>query len=265
MKSLIIGSSGFLGKRLCDFLKNKGDEVIEFDIKNNTKQDARFESLPLEGVDRVFFLAWDVGGAKYLYKKDSQIFQMEWNNAIMNNVFPQIINLPFIFISSQLSENVDTVYGSQKRIGEVWTKLSEKGIAVRLWNIYGYNEEVSERSHVISDFVFQAVKNEKIEILTDGSEVRQFIHIDDVCEALLAAFNIKDKSKTYDISTGEWVDLYNIAKIIQKNTNCSIIKGNKKGESLIIQNKEYVPNWKPKISLEEGIKKMIKNLNNEQN
>ena len=264
MRNLVLGSSGFLGKRLCDFLRERGEDVIEFDIKNDGKeQDARTATLPLDNVDRVYFLAWDVGGAKYLYKKDAQIFQMEWNSKLMNNVFPQIMNIPFVFVSSQLSEKVDSVYGSQKRLGEVWTKLSKNGISVRLWNLYGYNEPFNERSHVMSDFIYQAINNNRINMLTKGEEHRQFVHIDDVCEGLLKSFEVNDKSKTYDLSSKKWTSLLDVVKIIKKETNCSVLTGEKSGETVFIENKELVPGWKSKISLEQGIKRMIKELKDE--
>lgn len=257
MNNLIIGSSGFLGKRLCLFLKNKGQSVVEFDIKNGYQFDARSVDLPLDGVDRVYFLAWDVGGAKYLYNKECQIMQMEWNSQLMNNVFPQIKKIPFVFISSQLSEKVDSVYGVQKRTGEVWSKIYNQGASVRLWNLYGYIEEFSERSHVVSDFVFQALKYGKIEMMTDGSEKRQFIHIDDVCEGLLQSFNLKEKDYTYDITSKDWISVYEVAKIIQENTGCDIIRGINSGETVFIENKKTIPGWNTQISLRDGIKKMI--------
>jgi UDP-glucose 4-epimerase len=257
MKNLILGSSGFLGKRLCNFLIERGEEVVEFDIKNNKSQDARTSKLPLEDIDRVFFLVWDVGGSKYLYKKDSQAFQMKWNNDIMNNIFPQLEDIPFVFTSSQLSHNVDTVYGSQKRLGEVWAKLTKKGVSVRLWNLYGYIEELTERSHVVSDFVYQAVNNDTIKMITKGDEVRQFIHIDDVCSGLIKSFDVEDNSKTYDISSGEWVKLLHLANIISEETKCKVNPGEKSGESLLIDNKEFIPNWHPKVSLNDGIKRMV--------
>lgn len=264
MRNLILGSSGFLGKRLCELLRERGEEVVEFDIKNDKKkQDARTATLSLDNIDRVYFLAWDVGGAKYLYKKDAQTFQMEWNSKLMDNVFPQIMNIPFVFVSSQLSEKVDTVYGSQKKLGEVWTKLSEKGVTVRLWNLYGYNEEFNERSHVMSDFVYQAVKDNKVKMLTKGEESRQFVHIDDVCEGLVKSFDVKDRSETYDLSSKEWTSLLEVTNIIKKYVDCDIEAGEKDGETVFIKNKELVPNWTPKISLNEGIKKMIKKLNDE--
>lgn len=263
MNNLVIGSDGFLGKNLCSFLKKAGQKVVEIDIKKGINFDARFMKLPMDSVDRVYFLAWDVGGSKYLYNKNSQIFQMEWNSKLMDNVFPQIKNKPFVFVSSQLSEKTDTVYGVQKRTGEVWTKLSNFGVSIRLWNIYGYNEEFTERSHVISDFVYQSVKYKKIKMLTTGSELRQFIHIDDVCRGLLKSFDIQDKSKTYDLSSGEWVSLNNITKIIQKETGCVVEKGEKEGETVYVENKDFVPDWEPIIKLEDGLIKMIKELKNE--
>lgn len=262
MNNLILGSSGFFGKRLVNYLKNKDENVVEFDIKNDILQDARKVRLPLDNIDRIFVLAWDVGGAKYLYNKDNQLFQMEWNNDIMNNIFPQILNLPFVFISSQLSDNVDTVYGVQKRMGEVWTKLTNKGIAVRFWNLYGYNENYSERSHVVSDFIYQAINYRHIKMITDGSELRQYIHIDDACDGLIQSFNIHDRTKTYDISSGEWVKVVEIANIISEITGCKISYGTKTGETLFIKNKDFIPDWAPKIKLREGLERMVKEFKN---
>jgi nucleoside-diphosphate-sugar epimerase len=261
MNNLILGSEGFLGKRLCKFLEQKNQNVVRIDIKNSTLQDLRKMQLPLDNIDRVYFLAWDVGGSKYLYNSSTQLTQMEWNSQLMNNVFPQLKETPFVFISSQLSEKIDTVYGSQKRTGEVWTKLYQHGVSVRLWNLYGYIEEFNEKSHVISDFISQAKNNGIIEMLTDGKEERQFIHIDDVCEALLKSFDIKDKTQTYDITTTKWISIYNIAKIIQKHTNCEIKIGDVVGETVLIDNKTMVSNWSPKISIEDGLKNMIEKNN----
>jgi dTDP-4-dehydrorhamnose reductase len=67
MNNLILGSEGFLGKRLCKFLEQKNQNVVRIDIKNSTSQDLRKIQLPLNNIDRVYFLAWDVGGSKYLY------------------------------------------------------------------------------------------------------------------------------------------------------------------------------------------------------
>jgi nucleoside-diphosphate-sugar epimerase len=88
MNNLVLGSEGFVGKYFCQYLEELGETVFRFDIEGNVTQDCRTAKIPLEDIDRVYFLAWDVGGAKYLYKHDSQFRQLEWNLQILLNVMP---------------------------------------------------------------------------------------------------------------------------------------------------------------------------------
>ena len=156
--------------------------------------------LPLEGVSCVYFLAWEVGGAKYLYRNDVQFVQLDWNLKLLLNVMPQLreSGLPFLFVSSQLAEECDTVYGVTKRLGEVWTKLLN-GVRIRLWNVYGAYEAPSERSHVISDFIHQALATGQIKMMTNGEELRQFIYIDDVCRAFEQAIYNRNLRVVYQV------------------------------------------------------------------
>ena len=66
----------------------------------------------------------------------------------------------------------------------------------RLWNVYGGYETPSERSHVVADFVWQALQHGEIRMLTTGKERRQFVYIDDVCRGLDTALhdNVQDVS-----------------------------------------------------------------------
>ena len=134
--NLVIGSEGFIGKSLCLFLEKKGEKVVHFDIKRSKSEDARKAKIDFSKIDKIYLLAWDVGGAKYLYKEDAQVSQLEWNLELLSNLMPQIgkSKKPFLFISSQLAEEYDTVYGVTKRLGEVWTRLL-KGVFIRQWNV----------------------------------------------------------------------------------------------------------------------------------
>ncbi len=98
--NLVIGSEGFIGKVFCDYLEKKGERVTRFDIKRSVHEDARSASLNLDDVDHVYFLAWDVGGAKYLQKEDTQLTQMDWNLKLLLNIMPQLekAKKPFLFI-----------------------------------------------------------------------------------------------------------------------------------------------------------------------
>jgi nucleoside-diphosphate-sugar epimerase len=257
INNLVIGSEGFIGKPLSRYLEALGERVVRFDLKRSPTEDARSADLDLREVDRVYFLAWDVGGAKYLYRRDVQFKQLDWNLKLLLNVMPQLHKrrVPFLFVSSQLAEEYDTVYGVTKRLGEVWTHLLE-GIRVRLWNVYGAPEEQGERSHVVSDFVYQALRSGKIKMLSDGKELRQFIHIDDVCSALHHAFS-GPFTGVYDITSFEWVTVGEVASIISQLTGCCIIPGNKSGTTPITPIRGKLPGWHVKTSLRDGLKKMI--------
>jgi nucleoside-diphosphate-sugar epimerase len=263
MKTLVLGSEGFIGKPFCNYLKSMGKEVVGLDIKYPGHHDLRYEYLDLEDVEAVYFLAWDVGGAKYLYEEDTQLYQLNWNIKLLSNIMPQLqtARIPFLFSSSQLAGKPDTAYGVTKRLGEVWTSLIG-GTYVRLWNVYGTLEEPSKRSHVISDFVYSAVRTGKIEMMTTGEERRQFVYIDDVFRAFHVAMK-KKLNGTYDVTNSRWVSIIDVARIIAKETGAEIICGKETRASVHTPVTFQLPHWTPVVSLEEGLKNMIERARNE--
>lgn len=252
-----MGSSGFVGKPFCDYLRARGEAVATFDIRESPVMDARSGKLPLDDVDRVYFLAWEVGGAKYLYKDDIQQKQLDWNMQLMLNVLPQLAarGVPFLFVSSQLAEETDTAYGVTKRLGEVWTHIVS-GVGVRLWNVYGGYEPITERSHVVADFVWQALSRKRIQMLTNGLEKRQFIHIDDVCAGFHQALRLGSQ-ELVDISSFEWVRVLDVAELIGELTGAEVVPGDKLGRTPITPIKGKLPGWHAEVSLREGLSRMI--------
>ena len=97
---LILGSSGQIGAYLTEYLRREDKyEVIEFDIVNGTHQDIRVIPNPelhrqIMTSDFVFFLAFDVGGSRYLKKYQHTFDFVNNNTRIMANVFGVI---PCIF------------------------------------------------------------------------------------------------------------------------------------------------------------------------
>jgi nucleoside-diphosphate-sugar epimerase len=257
MTNLVIGSEGFVGAPLCRFLTDQGENVRRFDLKRGGHEDARRATLDLENVGRVYFLAWEVGGAKYLYRDDIQFVQLDSNLKLMLNVFPQLqaARVPFLFISSQLAEEYDTVYGATKRLGEVWTHLLG-GVRVRLWNVYGAYEPPSERSHVVADFVWQALRTGEIKMLTTGAELRQFVYIDDVCRGFHGALE-QGLQGIYDVSSFEWVPVRRVAEIIAGLTGARVIPGTNQGSTPITPMRGKVRGWTAQISLEEGLSRTV--------
>ena len=260
LTNLVIGSEGFVGQPFCAYLESIGERVVRLDIKRGEREDARVVELGLDDIDRVYFLAWDVGGAKYLYREEIQFRQLDWNLKLLLNVMPQLQKrkLPFLFVSSQLAEEYDTVYGVTKRLGEVWTHLLG-GVRVRLWNVYGPLEPPSERSHVVADFVHQAVATGKINMLTTGLERRQFVHIDDVCRAFHLALSTK-LDGVYDITSFEWVTVRKVAQIIAEQSGAKVIPGSKLGSTPLTPMQGKIPGWNPRVTLEEGLSGMIQRM-----
>ncbi len=258
--NLVLGSEGFIGKPFCAFLESLGEKVVRFDIKRGPQEDLRDVSLPLTGIDRVYFLAWDVGGAKYLFKEESLLNQIEWNTRILLNTMPQLgkSGLPFLFLSSQYAEEYGTPYGATKRLGEIWTRLFPNGHFARQWNAYGDIEHMDERSHVISDFIHQALTKKNIQMISNGEEHRQFVHLTDSFRAYHHILEQDIKDGVYDIASGEWLKISDLAQMIADFTGAEVKIGTKESpDHRKFPNNERVPGWVPQISLKEGMTRLI--------
>ena len=273
-KILILGSSGQIGSHLVDFLKKKNYIVFEFDILNSKKQDLRINKnknliLKIKNCDFIFFLAFDVGGSRYLKKYQNTYKFLSNNIKIMENTFEIIKNYkkPFVFASSQMSNMSYSPYGILKNLGERYTYLLG-GIVVKFWNVYGIERDLS-KSHVITDFILKALKTRKISMLTNGEEKRDFLYAEDCCEGLLKIFLKYKKIKkklSVDLTSGKYTKIIDIAKIIKKILSEKKIQTKirpSKNTDLVQLDKKNKPDlyfkkfWKPKFSLESGIREII--------
>jgi len=264
MIHLILGSSGQIGSHLVEYLKNKGEEVLEFDIQNEEYQDLRNEPNSLlkhylQECDIVYFLAFDVGGAKYLEQyQDTSDFIIN-NMRIMSNTFDAIrrADKPFLFASSQMAEMSYSSYGMLKSLGEKITK-DRGGLLIKFWNVYGreYNEE---KSHVITDFIKMAKNEGVIHMRTDGTESRQFLYADDACEALFSLalkYYTLPKNEEYHISSFKWNTINEISSILNVPTIPSPTKDNTQRNAMNEPNTFILNYWKPITTLKEGIMKL---------
>ena len=110
MKHLILGSSGQIGTALTQWCDANSIHFIEFDVVRDTTEDLRIENNErlnegLADADFVIFLAYDVGGSRYLSGKQNQ-FEFISNNArLMEYTFRALkeSGKPFIFVSSQMA------------------------------------------------------------------------------------------------------------------------------------------------------------------
>ena len=257
MKILVLGSEGVIGSPLCTLLEKQNHEVVRWDIKLTNAHDLsnslnvyRLKSV-IDESDFVFFLAYDVGGAKYIWDVDLDFVNR--NNMIMINTFNLLENKKFIFASSTMF-NMDNVYGTLKYVGEHYTRKLG-GISARFWNVYG-PEEVSEKSHVITDMIHKFETKGYIDLMTDGEEERQFLHTEDCAKCLSIIMNnydeIRWKTDSVDITSFESTKIKDVAKYI-----CDDVRPNEKKMNTHDRFNEprdfILQYWKPEITLKEGI------------
>ena len=280
MRITILGSSGQIGAYLTEYLRNKGHDVREFDMINGEDQDMTKIPNPelharIATSEFVFFLAFDVGGSRYLKKYQHTFKFIDNNTRMMANAFGYLeqYKVPFIFASSQMSNMSYSPYGAMKRVGELYTK-SLGGLIVKFWNVYGIEKDI-EKSHVITDFIRKGFETGKIEMMTDGTEKREFLYAEDCCEALekvMEEYETLDSDDNLHITSFHSATILEIANIIRQlflsdHKIITLIPSEAKDEVQKDARNEADPYilklWKPKTSIRDGIKKVFKVMKND--
>jgi nucleoside-diphosphate-sugar epimerase len=274
MKITILGSSGQVGAYLTKYLRDKSYDVTEFDITNGKEEDLTvIPNYYLEKVikdsDFVFFLAFDVGGSRYLKKYQHTFPFINNNTRLMANVFSllQQYNKKFIFASSQMSNMTYSPYGVLKNVGELYTKTIN-GLIVKFWNVYGIEND-HEKFHVITDFIHKGLKTGTIDMLTDGQEERDFLYAEDCCEALEVIMNSYNEFTSNDnlhITSFKSTKIVDIASIIVdefKSIGKDVRMVPSEQKDTVQMDKRNQPDtylskwWVPKTSIKDGIKKVF--------
>jgi len=281
MKVLNLGSSGQIGAYLTEYLREKGHTVHEFDKVNDPHwQDLTVNdnSLLMEKIidsDFVFFLAFDVGGSRYLKKYQHTFKFINNNTRMMANVFNLLekTNKRFVFASSQMSNMSYSPYGVMKRVGEMYTSTLG-GLTVKFWNVYGIEKD-HEKSHVITDFIRKGFEHGDFDMMTDGTEERQFLYAEDCCEALetimmhytdfkpedplhITSFNSSSIKEVAAIIMGQFNLINRPIKITPGIAKDSVQLDKRNDANMFI--KDW---WLPSTNLQDGIGKVFNAMKND--
>ena len=276
-KILVLGSGGQVGAYLTDYLSRMGNEVLEFDITNGSDQDMTvIPNGELEAkiymADFVYFLAFDVGGSHYLKKYQHTFKFIDNNTRLMANAFGLIekYKKPFVFASSQMSNMSYSPYGVLKRVGELYTR-SLGGLIVKFWNVYGIEKDMN-KAHVITDFIRKGFESGDIDMMTDGTEAREFLYAEDCCEALETVMESYHKLTSDDelhITTGVYTTVLEIAEEIKSlfagiGKTITVTPAQSKDEVQKDARNEpdlYINQfWKHKTSVPDGLKKVFEEM-----
>jgi nucleoside-diphosphate-sugar epimerase len=278
MKITILGSSGQIGAYLTEYLRKKGHEVFEYDIANTEDQDlTKIPNLGLEHIikasDFVFFLAFDVGGSRYLKKYQHTFKFLDNNTRMMASVFGLLEkhNKRFVFASSQMSNMSYSPYGVAKRVGELYTK-SLNGLVVKFWNVYGIEKDI-DKAHVITDFIRKGFEEKEFEMMTDGTEERQFLYAEDCCEALETVMESYTDFKPEDplhITSFHSNTIREVANIIQGcfhmegmydvNIKSGLAKDSVQMDKRNTADTFILDWWVPKTTIDVGIRKVFEDM-----
>jgi nucleoside-diphosphate-sugar epimerase len=169
---------------------------------------------------------------------------------------------------------VRSVYDEGKRFGEAITmayfrKFNLDAKIVRIFNTYGPKMMVDD-GRVVSNFINQAIKNEKITIYGQGKQTRSFCYVDDMVRGLKEMmFSQNSKGQVVNLGNPNEKTIMELATIIKglTNSNSEIVfeelpQDDPKSRRPDITRAKELIGWEPKIGLEEGLNKTINYFKN---
>jgi len=295
MKIIITGGAGFIGSSIVDRLIYSGNEILVLDNLStgkieNLNTSAEFVKIDLcdPRIKNIFFDFRPeavIHCAAQVSVIDSQLDPVfDARNNILSG-----LNLLKISIESNVDQILylgtgGALYGEPEYLPcdeshpvrpispyglSKWTLEKYFDLIVpdtilkkilRLGNVYGPRQDHKGASGVIAIFLSKMFMGEKVEIYGDGNQVRDFVFISDVLDAIEISLK-SDVSFTVNIASGIGASVNNIFEILSNETsykNKPIFKTKSPGDinKIILSNDKAKSdlNWSPKISIEEGLK-----------
>lgn len=281
MRILVTGSEGFIGKHLVYFLNKKGYEIVPFDkVKGqDLLNEKHLTKVFKKNIDYIIHLA--AYGDVYKAIKDpvgaliagpaatASLIKVASKFPIKKIVYASTWEVYGKPIYSPINENHPcfplTPYSIAKYAGELVIKSVNNSIPwiiLRLGSVYGPNMRPYA---VIPLFIKNALRKKSVILHDKGKQKRQFVYIDDVCNAFFKAIKSKIKNEIINVVGNEVVSVKNIAQKINQLIPLKIILGKKRlGDpaSAIISNEKAKKKlkWEPKVSFDEGIAILISEL-----
>jgi len=294
MKLVVTGGAGFIGSHLVKFLSRKGHDVSVIDnltrgkienlksiekeinffksditdyaeIKNILKNaDGVFHEAALTSVSESYikkeeYQGVNIHGTENIFKLAKE-FGIKVVYASSASVYGNSITIP---ITEEHNRKPINPYGSTKLeaeyLAEKYSKSGTQVIGLRYFNVYGKGQNPNYAG-VITKFQENIMTEKSPIIFGDGSQVRDFISVDDVCHANLAAMKSNEKNGFFNIGTGTVTSIKNLAELMIRLSGKSLKpeysnlpEGDIKLSQADIHLAENNLSWKPKVTLEDGL------------
>ena len=295
---LVTGGAGFLGSHLCERLLNDGHDVICLDnLHTGQKENIKhlihnpfFEfvrhdvTFPFHvEVDQIYNLACPASPIHYQYdpvqttktsvhgainmlglakKTKAKIFQASTSEVYGD---PEIHPQTEAYWGRVNPIGIRSCYDEGKRCAETlffdYYRQHNLRIKVgRIFNTYGPRMHPND-GRVVSNFIFQALRNQEITIYGTGSQTRSFCYVDDLIEGIVRFMNIDDSFVgPVNLGNTEEFSMIQLAELVIKLTNSKSklvfkmlpLDDPKQRQPDISLAMEKL-NWRPNIKLEQGL------------
>jgi len=297
MKSLVTGGAGFIGSNLVEKLVELGHEVIVLDNLttgrmsnlNHVKNKIEFKNVDIstkdkffdkyfENVDWVFHLAGladivpsienpteyfnsNVRGTLNVLESSKKIGIKKLVYAASASCY----GIPSKYPTNE-SAKIDPQYpyALTKNIGEQlilhWGKIyNMPNVSLRFFNTYGPKSRTTGAyGAVFGVFLAQKFANKPLTIVGDGNQTRDFVHVYDLVEAIIAAAEKAKSNQIFNVASGKETSVNQIANIIGGDKISIPKRPGEPDRSLAdISKISSELNWKPKISIDQGVKMML--------
>lgn len=158
-------------------------------------------------------------------------------------------------------------YGASKLTGEAYcsafSEISDmRCTALRFSNVYGpYSEH---KTSVVTKFIKRFMNDEEIEIYGDGTQTRDYLYVEDLCEVFLGIFRSSYKFNIFQVASGVETSLNSLIDILEDKFNKRIRrkyldfnKGEVRYNYADISKVKKILSFSLNYTLEEGISRTI--------
>ncbi|OGH89489.1 MAG: hypothetical protein A2537_01800 [Candidatus Magasanikbacteria bacterium RIFOXYD2_FULL_36_9] len=294
-KIVVTGGAGFIGSHLTDKLVSLGHQVVVIDnlmlgkkefVNKKAKfvesdiRDYKTISKYFKGVEVVFHLAADprlqisvedpISTHEINVTGTLNVLTAAWKNKVKKVIFTSsgavYGNVQAMPIKEDCSFLPLSPYGLHKLIGEKYCQLFSslygiETVCLRYFNVYGARK-TGQGSYplVIPAFLQLKKEGKPMSIVGTGKATRDYVHVSDVVDANIAAWNSKLKNgDAINIGSGVETSVNQIAKYIGgKSVRISDRSGEMKRAKADISKAKKSLGWIPKVKLEVGIKDLKK-------
>jgi len=162
----------------------------------------------------------------------------------------------------------DSPYGLDKLAVDHYARLYAdlyglETVALRYFNVYG-PRQTGAYSGVVSAFLEQAREGGPLTVDGDGTQTRDFVHVDDVVRANLLAATTSHVGEAFNVGTGASVSVVELAELVREvaGADADVVHtdprpGDVERSRADVGRARRVLGYEPRVSLESGLRRLV--------